>query len=515
MKNTAKAFVLTFLLISSVFAQEKFKLNTFIDLIQKAFESPEISTEQYQFPTDSDADKAVIADTANTVPAQQIGVAILELEPNGISVPEGKALSDRLRIEVFNIGVFEVMEREKMAKILEEMQFQQSGCTTDECAVEIGRLIGVSKMIAGSVSKVGEIYSVSIRLIDVETGKIEATALEDVEGSLGFVLTQAIPSVAMQISGLEKPELLIPHKKTAFNVVTDPYDAAVYVDGLYKGQSPIEVEVEPGYMHRIRAIKDNYEVWEKSYKLDKEQLMEINIVLLPKQEPIVTEIESKPKDKSYRQGFKIRWVQTPLDNEINTQIYEINLLKNSGTQLFKETIDQTENSFANINSFNGMEFHNIRQPNKNMSFDFGIGVYRGNFGKWISNVISDEHSDDVYTMATWSPQVMFDFKFAPISYPFFYPYVNVGFGYNLLIMTAYRNEHSIGGPVYQSWGFMYGAGVEIRPFRFFGVAVEWNRKNMNMSLLDIDRVTDYFKTNNLGEIDLTGNNVSLSLNLYY
>ncbi|MFA4838729.1 MAG: PEGA domain-containing protein [Candidatus Neomarinimicrobiota bacterium] len=515
MKNTVNAFVLTFLLLSSAFAQEKFKLNTFIDLIQKAFESPEVSIEQYQFPADSDTVKSVAVDTARTVPTQKIAVAILELDPNGISIPEGKALSDRLRIEVFNVGVFEVMEREKMTKILDEMQFQLSGCTTDECAVEIGRMIGVSKMIAGSVSKVSEFYTVSIRLIDVETGKIEATALEDVEGSLGFVLTKAIPSVAMQISGLEKPELFVPRKKTAFNIVTDPIDAEVYIDGLYKGQSPVEVEVEPGYMHRVRATKNDYEVWEKSYKLEKDQLMEIDIVLPPKPAPIVNESDSKPREKSFRQGFKIRWVKTQLSDKINTQIHEINLLKDSGTQLFKETIDPTENSFSQISSFNGIEFHNVRQPNRNFAIDFGIGVYRGNFGKWFSNVINDKHSDDVYTLATWSPQVMFDLKFAPISYPFLYPYVNVGFGYNLLVMTAYRNEHSIGGPIYQSWGFMYGAGVEVRPFRFIGVAFEWNRKNMNMSLLDVDRVTDYFKTNNLSKIDLTGTNVSLSLNLYY
>ncbi|PIS28063.1 MAG: hypothetical protein COT43_07250 [Candidatus Marinimicrobia bacterium CG08_land_8_20_14_0_20_45_22] len=190
-------------------------------------------------------------------------------------------------------------------------------------------------------------------------------------------------------------------------------------------------------------------------------------------------------------------------------------MKDSGTQLFRESIDPTENSFSGINTFNGIEFHKIQQPNGNLSFDFGVGVYRGNLGRWFSNIFSDEHSSDVYTLATWNPQAMFDLKFAPISYPFLFSYVNVGFGYNLLVMTAYRSEHSIGGPIYQSWGFRYGAGVEIRPFRSAGIAFEWNWKNMNMRLLDVDRVTDYFKTNNLSKINLTGNNVSLTLNLYY
>ncbi|MDO9577225.1 MAG: hypothetical protein Q7J16_05020, partial [Candidatus Cloacimonadales bacterium] len=77
-----------------------------------------------------------------SLPASKTAVAVLELDPNGVSDSEARALSDRLRIEIFNAGVFEVMERDKMNRILDEMQFHLNDCTTDECAIEIGRLIG-------------------------------------------------------------------------------------------------------------------------------------------------------------------------------------------------------------------------------------------------------------------------------------------------------------------------------------------------------------------------------------
>jgi len=110
---------------------------------------------------------------------------------------------------------------------------------------------------------------------------------------------------------------------------------------------------------------------------------------------------------------------------------------------------------------------------------------------------------------------MMNLRFAPIRYPLFYPYVDVGFGYNLLFMNAYYNEKSLGGPMYQSWGFIYGIGFEIRPIRFFSVSIEWNRKNLDMKLMDIDEVTDNFKDYDLDKIDLTGNRVGVALNFYY
>ena len=170
---------------------------------------------------------------SNDVMPVKTAVAVLELDPNGVTESEAKALSDRLRIEIFNVGVYEVMEREKMNRILDEMQFQLKDCTSDECAIEIGRLVGVKKIIAGSISKIGELYTVSARLIDVETSKIEATAIEDVEGTLGIVLTKAIPSIAMKISGKSGLDIQAEIKKASVSISVDPAYSSIYINGIY------------------------------------------------------------------------------------------------------------------------------------------------------------------------------------------------------------------------------------------------------------------------------------------
>ena len=86
-----------------------------------------------------------------------------------------------------------------MQEVLKEQGFQQSGCTTDECIVEIGRLIGVEKIISGSISKIGNIYSVSSRLVNVETGEIETTGVYDHMGNIGELLTGGMKKVAYEL----------------------------------------------------------------------------------------------------------------------------------------------------------------------------------------------------------------------------------------------------------------------------------------------------------------------------
>ncbi|MBI5203450.1 MAG: hypothetical protein HZA11_00865 [Nitrospirae bacterium] len=101
-------------------------------------------------------------------------LAVFDLETKGkvdndISYP----LSESIRREVVKSGKYEVIDRGNMNKILGEQKFQLSGCAAGECIVEAGQLLGVGKIITGSVSLVGKTYYLSLSLINVETGKIE------------------------------------------------------------------------------------------------------------------------------------------------------------------------------------------------------------------------------------------------------------------------------------------------------------------------------------------------------
>ena len=90
-------------------------------------------------------------------------------------------------------------KREMMEEIIKEQGFQQSGCSTDECMVEVGKLIGVEKIVGGSISKVGRTYSVSSRIVSVETGKILKGATYDYKGEIDELLTTGMKMVAYEL----------------------------------------------------------------------------------------------------------------------------------------------------------------------------------------------------------------------------------------------------------------------------------------------------------------------------
>lgn len=108
---------------------------------------------------------------------------VLELEPNNVDPGEARAIAERLRLYLSREDMFDVLERSRMESILNEQGFQISGaCDTEECIIQIGALLGAQKMVAGSVSKVGSLYTLQVRIIDIGSSRIEGTAFRDVNG---------------------------------------------------------------------------------------------------------------------------------------------------------------------------------------------------------------------------------------------------------------------------------------------------------------------------------------------
>ncbi|MBU1355608.1 MAG: hypothetical protein KJ620_03500, partial [Candidatus Edwardsbacteria bacterium] len=128
---------------------------------------------------------------------RKTAVAVMDLRGSGISEMDAKFLTERLMIELQRTDVFDVLERDKMAEILKEQGFQQTGaCDQASCLVEVGRLLPVQKMIGGSVGKFGDTYSVQIKLIDLKTAKVEKTATKDFSEKMDYLLTDGMANVA-------------------------------------------------------------------------------------------------------------------------------------------------------------------------------------------------------------------------------------------------------------------------------------------------------------------------------
>lgn len=110
-------------------------------------------------------------------------VAVAEFTGKNVSQADASIVADFLRTELVSTGLFNVMDRNNMDTVLAEQKFQTSGCTEQECAVEMGKLLNVKKILVGSLSKLLDTYYITVNVVDVETGKIAESYNSDAASS--------------------------------------------------------------------------------------------------------------------------------------------------------------------------------------------------------------------------------------------------------------------------------------------------------------------------------------------
>lgn len=105
-------------------------------------------------------------------PGAALNVAVVDLEGQGMSAGEAAIATDWLRSALVSLGSVRVIERTSMQKVLAEQALQQTGCTQQDCAVKLGRVLNVRRIIVGNLGKFGGKYAMTVRVVDVENGQI-------------------------------------------------------------------------------------------------------------------------------------------------------------------------------------------------------------------------------------------------------------------------------------------------------------------------------------------------------
>jgi len=125
-------------------------------------------------------------------------VAVMDFTPQNVSAGDAAVISDMLRGELVKARACNVIEKQNMDKILAEQTFQNSGCTSEECAVKLGKLLNVHKIVVGSFGKMMNTHILNIRVVDVESGKIIFG--DKVTGTSLNELDKGITALAKRIS---------------------------------------------------------------------------------------------------------------------------------------------------------------------------------------------------------------------------------------------------------------------------------------------------------------------------
>ncbi len=159
----------------------------------------------------------------------KVNYAVIGLKnAEGVTASEADIIADRLRIEMVNTGMVTMMERAQMQQILNEQGFQQSGaCTDDACMARAGKVLGVERLVSGSIGKLGTKFLINVRAIDVQTAQILKVVSIDISGEIEAIL-QYLPGIAKQLVGVEsEPVEVIESEPPAETAVQPPSQPAV------------------------------------------------------------------------------------------------------------------------------------------------------------------------------------------------------------------------------------------------------------------------------------------------
>lgn len=196
----------------------------------------------------------------STYASQVKSIAVSDFVAHGISLDYAAIISDQIRTELLKDSTIHLMERSQMDQILKEQAFSQSGaCDASECAVQIGKLLSVDELVVGSIGKIGDMYTITMRLLDVESGEIIRSKSENYSGRIEDFVTTTIPSVTASLIGGDLPRISRRITKSSY---TNPYKNLFYASSSLLKRALIDYHLTPengnatiiniGYAHQSK-----------------------------------------------------------------------------------------------------------------------------------------------------------------------------------------------------------------------------------------------------------------------
>jgi len=196
--------------------------------------------------------------------SQKINIAVADFDAQNISQSEAAVVSDFLRGDLVKIGKYRVVDRQNMALILAEQGFQQTGCTTNECAVQMGKILNVQRIIVGKISKLFGLYYIIADMVNVETGEILLS--NKVSCTDPILIEGEVEKLAWYFSTEGRSE-----KKT--ELMTDEVEKRLpriieikKERDFIKRRTVFKVKINRGYLDGVKE-REIYEIWRAPSKL--------------------------------------------------------------------------------------------------------------------------------------------------------------------------------------------------------------------------------------------------------
>lgn len=216
----------------------------------------------------------------------------------------GAQLADYVVDELVNHNLFDVIEREKLNSIMQELNFGASGFVNAGSAAKIGNMLGATHLMTGRVISVerevqsmqGNPYasnmrnttwsiSISVRIFETQSGKIvysdrtrarwvareTSTTRSSTTTPYDRIAEQAAVEV---VAGVRRAPFAagagasVAAQSIRVPIHSEPPGADIEVDGVFIGNTDGEFDLEPG-VRVIRISRAGASPWEKKVRVQK------------------------------------------------------------------------------------------------------------------------------------------------------------------------------------------------------------------------------------------------------
>ena len=222
----------------------------------------------------------------------KLAVSILDFTGEDVSDKLLRACYQKLETSLIESNQYTVIAKNQREEILKEMKFQSSGVCDEECAVEIGQLVGAEYLMLGDIIGFADLYQINIKIVNIEKGDVVEKVTKEIQGNLSDLLngmaessreiTRRIVSGGGQVIP-QQPEMVITQKKYGSIIIeSTPSGATVLIDNVKKGSTPLELnKIEVG-TRKLKLIKTGYVTISKGVIINEENPVNVSEVFILK-----------------------------------------------------------------------------------------------------------------------------------------------------------------------------------------------------------------------------------------
>ena len=170
------------------------------------------------------------------------GIVVWKLEKKtGVSKNDIDSISGMITSDVEKYSGRKVVSEADIRTILKgEETRQKCGVEDTSCIAEIGAALGVPEAISGDLGRVGNIWVLNLRRINIRDAEVIKRATRQMDGDIDDLML-VVPSAVAELFGKEQPTL-----PGILSVQTTPEGAVVMSGQRELGQTPLKKRLEAG-----------------------------------------------------------------------------------------------------------------------------------------------------------------------------------------------------------------------------------------------------------------------------